>query len=198
MTISGNSTSRTIDCASPKRVGDEEASIIWQSYERFLNHNVFSWLPEYQLFGSEVFHPGEKARQSTESVSLKTGEQCILDEDGILGQPSSGGPQNALTLVNRYGSIFPGIHQASTGIHGEATMAPIYVAPEALLKGSKHLIPADEILIWFEQHIEASTMIHGDIARSGAQSYRVSIDLSDSDVQSRLYQDQEWSIPRQG
>lgn len=153
---------------------------------KYLATNTFSWTPQYQLFGSNTFKDNIQVDVSTNIVDIGLNETSILDERGILGSPKTGGVITAVTLVNDYGSIHPGLNQLSTGIDGRQNSTPIYVAPETMVSGSATLTPVEKVLVWFEQNIETSTIF------STARSRSVEIDLTTSNSATRKYQGQEW------
>jgi hypothetical protein len=172
-----------------KKVGNDDYNVVWQSYTKYLGNNQFSWTPQYQLFGSNVFQSNILVQVSTNVVAIGLGEISILDESGVLGDPSTGGDKNAINLKNEYGSIHPGVNQLSIGIDGKQVSSPIYVSQKVSVKGDTKLSPVEKVLVWFEQDIETSTMF------STARSLSVEIDLTIPDKATRLYKDQEWSTP---
>lgn len=172
-----------------KKVGTAAYNVVWQSYVKYLTDNQFSWTPEYQLFGSNVFQDNITVRVSTNKVTIGLGEQSTLDEEGLLGNPSTGGEQTAITMVNNYGTIHPGLNQLSTGVDGTQISTPIYVAQEPIVEGNVALTPVEKVLVWFEQNIETSTMF------SSARSRQVEIDLTNTNEQTRLYTNQQWITP---
>ena len=172
-----------------KKVGKEDYNVVWQSYTKYLVTNNFSWIPEYQLFASNIFQTQVKVQVSTNLVRIGLGEESVLDEFGILEPPKTGGPDISLNLDNQYGSIHPGVAQLSTGLRGEEVSTPIYVGPKPIVKGETSLTPVEKVLVWFEQEIETSTMF------SASRSLDVEIDLTTTNEAIRLYQKQKWITP---
>lgn len=172
-----------------KKIGDEEYNVVWQAYTEYLANNNFSWTPQYQLFGSNTFQDNLRVAVSTNIVSIGLGELSVLDSAGILEVPSTGGPATSLNLDNQYGSIHPGVSQLSTGIDGQQVSTPIYVAVNPIVKGQTGLTPVEKVMVWFEQHVETSTMF------STSRSMAVEIDMTFTNQATRLYQDQVWSTP---
>ena len=168
---------------------DDEYNVVWQSYTDYLSNNKFSWTPQYQLFGSNVFQNNITVKVSTNLVTIGLGETSVLDSAGILGDPSTGGPETSITLENEYGTIHPGVNQLSTGLRGEQVSTPIYVAPKAAVMGPAVLTPIEEVLVWFQQDIETSTMF------STARSLAVEIDMTSVNSATRLYSNQRWTTP---
>ena len=171
-----------------KKVNDT-FDVVWQSYQDYLQYNSFLWTPVYQLFGSNEFQSNVTVRVQTNTVNIGLGEQSTLDSAGILGPASTGGPTTGITMVNDYGPIHPGLNQLSTGITGQQETTPIYVAQEQIGLGSDVLTPIEEVMVWFEQNILTSTMF------SDARSNSVTIDMTDSNSQTRLYSNGKWSAP---
>jgi hypothetical protein len=161
--------------------------VVWQSYDKFLAGNTFSWIPMYQLFATNTFSGGVQVRADTDPVSITLGEQATLDDAGALGPAVSGGPTDSITLKNNYGLIHPGLNSVSIGLDGVQNTTPIYVAPLAMEPGIDILTPVDMVQVWFQQDIQTSTMI------SSAVSNPVEIDLTTMDSASRLYSNGIWS-----
>jgi hypothetical protein len=172
-----------------KKVGNADYNIVWQSYTKYLVNNTFSWTPQYQLFGSNLFQGNIKVRVATNVVDIGLGETSVLDSTGVLGSASTGGSSTSLNLKNEYGSIHPGVNQLSTGIDGSKVSSPIYVAVKSVQKGDIELTPVEKVLVWFEQEIETRTMF------SSSRSKSIEIDLTNADTATRLYKDQIWSTP---
>lgn len=164
-------------------------NVVWQSYDDYLNTNSFLWTPVYQLFGSNLFKGDLTVEVATNAVNIGLGQQATLDSAGVLGDPSTGGPSTAITMVNDFGPIHPGVKQLSTGILGTQTSTPIYVAQNQIVTGSDTLTPKEEVMVWFEQNIETSTMF------SDARSNATTIDLTKSNTGARLYSDGKWTTP---
>lgn len=164
-----------------KKVGNEAYNVIWQSYDRYLSNNDFSWTPQYQLFGSNQFQANVQVRASTNTVNIGLGQQSTLDQNGLLNQAISGGPDTSITLINNYGAIHPGINQLSTGLDGTQISTPIYVATNQVVTGQVTLTPVETILVWFEQNVQTSTMF------STSRSNAIEIDLTNVNSASRLY-----------
>jgi hypothetical protein len=163
--------------------------VVWQSYQEYLDNNSFLWTPVYQLFGSNQFDANVTVKVQTNTVNAGLGQQATLNEEGVLGDASTGGPSTAITLINDYGPIHPGLSQLSTGIGGQQESTPIYVATDQIALGQDVLTPIDEVMVWFEQNIETSTMF------SDARSNSVTIDMTESNSQTRLYSGGKWSTP---
>lgn len=169
-----------------KKVGTEAYNVVWQSYDKYLSNNGFSWTPQYQLFGSNSFQDNVTVKVSTNIVTIGLGQQSELSPEGLLGSAVTGGPDISITLVNDYGPIHPGINQLSTGIDGKQVSTPIYVATHQVVTGDTVLTPVESILVWFEQNVQTSTMF------STSRSKAVEIDLTFDNNASRLYEDGKW------
>lgn len=171
-----------------KKVNDTY-NVVWQSYTDYLSSNNFLWTPVYQLFGSNEFLGNVTVETATNAVNIGLGQQATLDSAGVLGPASSGGKSTDITIVNDYGSIHPGVNQMSTGIKGTQSTTPIYVAQDPIVLGSDALTPIDEVMVWFEQKIQTSTMF------SDARSNATTIDLTSVDTGTRLYSNGVWTTP---
>ncbi|WP_095132621.1 hypothetical protein [Pseudomonas sp. Irchel s3h14] len=170
-----------------KKVGNEAYNVVWQSYVQYLSNSTFSWTPQYQLFGANSFQANVQVDVSTNLVNIGLGQQSILDNAGLLGSATSGGPDTSITLVNNYGAIHPGISQLSTGIDGKQISTPIYVASAQVVTGQTVLTPVETILVWFEQNVQTSTMF------STSRSQSVEIDLTFDNNATRLYSGGIWT-----
>jgi len=171
-----------------KKVGSNAFNVVWQSYHDYLTNGSFSWTPQFQLFGSNSFVSNVKVKMSTDSQVIGLGETCILDKNGVLQAPTTGGSLTSLTMKNEYGSIHPGVNQISIGITGQQVATPIYVSEEPIVMGDTALTPVEKVLVWFEQNIETSTMF------SDSRSKSIELDLTTINEKSILYKDQKWSI----
>lgn len=171
-----------------KKVGDNAYNVIWQAYDKYLSNNVFSWTPQYQLFGTNNFQANTQVSTQTNLLSIGLGESSTLDKYGLLNPPASGGPSNAVSLVNQYGNIYPGVSQISTGIDGSITSTPVYVTEKASITGTTtSLIPVEKLIVWFQQNAITSMMF------SNVNGTPVEIDLSIADAAARLYSNGQWT-----
>lgn len=169
-----------------KKVGEGAYNVVWQSYHDYLVTNEFTWTPLYQLFGSNVFFADVTVSVSTNLVDIGLKQQSTLNEFGNLEKPVDGPEQHSITMINEYGSIHPGVSQLSTGIKGERISTPIYVAENSIVRGPTNLTPVEKVLVWFEQDIKTSTMF------SNSRSNPTEIDLTNSNDETRLFEDQTW------
>ncbi len=171
-----------------KKVNDT-FDVVWQSYDEYLATNSFMWTPVFQLFGTNEFVGNVTVKASTTPVNIELGQQSTMNKEGILSPASTGGPSTAITLINDYGPIHPGVNQMSTGITGKQLTTPIYVAQDQIALGSDALTPIEEVQVWFEQNIVTSTMF------SDARSNAVTVDMTESNTQTRQYSGGRWSTP---
>jgi hypothetical protein len=169
-----------------KKVGTEDYNVVWQSYDAYLSNNEFSWTPQYQLFASNVFKENVQVNVSTNIVNIGLGQTSTLDENGLLSQAITGGPDVSFTFVNNYAPIHPGVNQLSTGIDGNQVSTPIYVAVNQVVTGNTVLTPVETILVWFEQNVQTSTMF------STSRSKAIEIDLTFDNTAGRLYEGGQW------
>ena len=170
-----------------KKVVEGDYNVVWQSSDKYLAHNTFSWTPQYQLFGSNQFTAGETVVVSTNSVTIGLGETSTLSSAGVLQPPVSGGSPTGLSMHNEYGSIHVGVNQLCTQLDGTIVSSPMYVSAEALLKGIIVLTPLEKVLVWFQQNIAAGTMFC--YARTDA----LELDLTTTNSMTCLFKDQQWS-----
>ncbi|WP_439661278.1 hypothetical protein ACSHWB_07135 [Lentzea sp. HUAS TT2] len=173
-----------------KKVNDTY-NVVWQSADKYLPKNTFTWKPQYQFFATDKFDTTVQVDVSTGPVDVVLGNELTLDEDGNLGKPFSGKTSTAITFNNNFGSIHPGLSAYSKDIHGKATTTPIYVSPEEMVSGSDVLTPVEAVQVWFEQKIKTGTMF------STARSKAIDIDLTSTDSEVRLYSGEAWTTPVQ-
>ena len=172
-----------------KKIGDEAYNVVWQSYSAYLADNVFSWTPQFQIFGTNTFADDVTVKVSTTLQTIGLGQQVTMDPSGVISSASDGGPSTSLTFNNDYGSIHPGVNQVSTGIDGTTSSTPIYVAVDASLKGSTTLTPVEKVMVWFEQNMVTSTMF------STARAKAIELDLTAVNSVTALYTNEDWTIP---
>jgi hypothetical protein len=163
-------------------------NVVWQSSVRYLSTTTFSWTPQYSLFGTNTFAGDVKVVAQTNQLAIGLGEKGILKSSGLLVGPSTGPSPTGVTMVNEYGTIHPALSQIST-LNGATSVTPLYVAEQPIALGQATLTPKESVLVWFEQNIETSTMF------SSARSMDTEIDLTFTNSQTRLYQDQKWVNP---
>ncbi len=176
-----------------KRIAGKGFTVVWQSYTGFLTRNEFSWTARYELFGSTLFLAGARVRVSTNTMGIHPGEKSVLNSAGLLDRPFTGGPLTAITMVNEYGLIHPGLSQESNGIDGSVISTPTHASETLEGLGDHELIPTQEILVWFEQEIQTGTMIRR-IPDRQARSREIVIDLGGGSAATIEYRNQEWSI----
>lgn len=174
---------------------DDFFTVVWQAYDSYLISNTFSWTPQYQLFCSIFFEPGLKVKVSTNSVTIDPGEKSTLSSIGILSHPATGGATLSINLDNNYGSIYPGLCQAATGIDGKRFTIPNYVDQYVSIPGIAQLTPVEKLLVWFEQNIESSTMFvyPTNTLPGNSRSNYVEIDLTLEDAATVSYKDGKWA-----
>jgi len=162
--------------------------VVWRSLGDYLQGTILSWTPQFQLFGTKAFLDSAQVEVLTEPQDVGLGQQCVLDQYGMLRPPSTGGPATAITLVNQYGTVRAGLNQIST-LNGSTLVTPLHVTQSAILIGQSALTPIETLLVWFEQNAGSSTMF------STTRSMSVEIDLTATNSATRLYQNQYWSTP---
>ncbi|AEA43988.1 hypothetical protein [Fluviicola taffensis] len=167
---------------------NEEFDVVWQCYSDYLSTNVFSWTPQFQLFGTNAFIPQQVIKTITNVENCSLGNTCVLNEAGFLEKQKSGGNVGALTMENQYGFIHGGLKQLSTGISGQMLSSPVYVSKLNQLKGEILLTPKDILCVWFQQSIQVGMMI------SKKPSNSISLDLTSEQSLTCLYENQEWKL----
>jgi hypothetical protein len=169
---------------------DDTYNVVWQSYKDYLNNCTFSWVPTYQLFGTNTFQTNITVTTDTDTVPIGLGQTADLDKNGALGAAYNGkGPKTGITMNNAYGPIHPGLLSYSVGPDGKAATTAIYVAEDQIVTGDVALTPVESVQVWFEQNIETSTMF------SSARSKAVQIDLTSVNTAARRYVGGEWITP---
>ena len=170
-----------------KKTEESTYNIVWQSYDGYLTNNYLSWTPQYQMFGTNVLDYNDlKARILTNLVTIAPGETALLLPSGLLQSPTTGGPSTKITMENEYGTIHQGLCQMVTTLNGQQVSSPFYVSKNATPLGKTGVTPQDKVLVWFEQHTETNTTFNG------ARSLSVEVDLTTSNLETRLYSDGKW------
>jgi hypothetical protein len=163
-------------------------TVVWQSYSDYLQNNPFSWLPLYQLFGTNNFTAnGGVVTMNTNSVSIDLGEQAVLNPDGNMEPAVTGGPADGITMINQYGPIHPGLTGVSTGPDGVQRTVPMFVAPLAIATGTDVLTPVERMRVWFQQNVASGATTNQDI------SMAVEFDLTAVDLARATYSQGNWS-----
>jgi hypothetical protein len=171
-----------------KKIADHDYNVVWQSSDKYTTTTTFSWVPMYELFGTNTFKDSVTVKADTKHVRIGLGQTSTLDPAGLLQDAVSGGPDISITMANQYGDIRPGLTQIAS-LGGDSTASqPFYVAPLPIKLGSVALTPVDSVLIWFEQNIQTSTMF--STARSNTQE----LDMTTKNEVSVLYKDGKWSL----
>ena len=85
-----------------KKVGDYEYNVVWKSLDNYLQNNVFSWQPIYQIFGTNEFKENVKVSVSTNNVDIGLGETTTLNSAGNLMNPVTEGPETSINVINEY------------------------------------------------------------------------------------------------
>jgi hypothetical protein len=169
-----------------KKVGNEAYNVVWHADKAFLQNNEISWTPQYKLFGSNIFEDAVKVKVSTDLLNIGIGEKTTLTKNGLFTPISTAQDKTSITLINEFGKIHPGLYQVSMTSNNAPSASPIYVSKEAIVLGTTTLKPVDKVLVWFEQHIETSTMF------SDSRSKAIEVDLTEINEISVRYENQEW------
>ena len=169
-----------------KKVG-ESFNVVWQSMngKQYLAKNKIWWVPAFQIFGCNSFTAGVTVDEQTNAIDIGLGQKATLDQYGTMLPPVSGDQPDSIGLVNNFGPIHPGLSQLVSGADGQVTL-PIYVAEQPIVSGTDYLTPKEEVMVWFEQKIETSTMF------SDARSNSFIADLTNQDTVYLLYTDGQW------
>ena len=180
------------------RVEEGTYNVIWHASSGFMNTNHFSWTHDYDLFATNVpFAPKSVVRPSTTPVSIRPGEQAVLAESGVLGSAVAGGPATGITLVNRSGTISPGLQQTATGLDGTTSTSVTWVAPNPIVRGTATLTPVDKVLIWFEQGATTGAMFSTPqilaLVTTDAVSESIELDLTSVASAGCRYSDEKWT-----
>jgi hypothetical protein len=188
-------------------IENQPYDIVWRAFDKYLESNLFSWTPEYQLLLTSSFANGETPRSVTESGAIESGQQMTLDSRGIFGPPASGNYPDTLAVVNEYGDAYLGFSQMSTGIDNEDAVTPVYVGRDENVSGVIQLKPVDILLVWFETGVQTSTMFSvppmvqstdtnttgQDSAMATARSFAIEIDMTGSETAAIKYEKGAWS-----
>lgn len=180
-----------------KKMCDDTYNVVWKAFGNYLINNVFSWRPQYRLFGSNQFHDGKTVNVSTNAVAVEPGQTATLSSIGILQKPVSGGSPTGFTMRNKYGKIHVGVSQACTRLDGTPVCSPMYVSALEAPKGDIVLTPVDKVLVWFQQDVVSGTMFStvpvNDRFR-GARTDALELDLTETNSVHCQFKEQAWNI----
>lgn len=168
---------------------NDEYNVIWQSSKKYLANNTFLWEPKYAVFGTNTYQTSIQVEADTEVRSAELGQQCTLNENGIMESAVSGTQPLGVTVKNQYGPIHFGMSQVCV-IDGREQVTPIYVSKESRTKGDILLTPKEKVMVWFEANVETSTIFEED------KTNAIEIDLTDNQQQtiSYDYESGAWKI----
>ena len=65
-----------------KKVGDHDYNVVWQSYDKYIHSNDFTWTPKYQIFGTNSFG----GPSTCQSYDEETGDQSQRDDHPRRGR----------------------------------------------------------------------------------------------------------------
>jgi len=164
-------------------------NVVWQSISNYLGSNTYQWSPIFQVFGTNEFVDNVTVNIQTNLVNVCLGQEVTLDSAGILGPASDGGPSTAISFTNEFGLIHPGLAQQLTDPTGIQTILPTFVTPDPIPLGTEVLTPMDEVMVWFEQNIETSTMF------SDARSNSFTVDMTTTNTATVRFSNGEWTTP---
>jgi len=162
----------------------------------------FSWLPTYQVFGTNFFNAGAQAVVETNPVDIDIGQRATMDAAGVLTAEDVGS-SGVITFQNNYGPIHPGLIGTSAGPDGVQRQLPIHVERDAADTGFVWLTPVNVVQIWFQLGATTAMMLSPDKTIPGtivmhSISSIVEIDLTHRDTASVQYQNGAWSTIASG
>jgi hypothetical protein len=163
----------------------------------YLPSTRVSWLPTYQVFGTNFFNAGAQAVVETNPVDIDFGQRATLDAVGVL-KAEDVGSSGVITFHNEYGPIHAGLIGTSAGPDGVQRQLPIHVERDAADTGFIWLTPVDVVQIWFQWGATTGMMLSPDKTIPGtivlnSVSSIVEIDLTRRDTASVQYQNGAWS-----
>lgn len=171
--------------------GGGHYSVVWQSTMNFVRRNQLSWTPYYELFAARQALKGHAVWPMFNGQDMGLGQRATLDRSGMFQRPVSGGPATAITMVNDFGPLHPGLSQEIVGFDGAARIAPIYLDPVMRQPGPVTFTPIDVLLVWFEAGIGAGSIFSRDRTQRGA----IEVDMTAADTATRLFSNGAWSTP---
>lgn len=170
-----------------KKVGDYEYNVVWKSLDNYLQNNVFSWQPIYQIFGTNEFKENVKVSVSTNNVDIGLGETTTLNSAGNLMNPVTEGPETSINVINEYRWIHFGISQLSKNADGEMESTPIYVSKNKMEKGTASFTPVEKVAVWFQSNAYTSTMF------VQMETNHIELDLTGNESAKVKYENGKWS-----
>ena len=167
---------------------ESNPAIVWQCFSGYLQNNPFSWVPQYEVFGTSSFNVGGVVTIDINAAAIALGEQITLTADAVFLPPVAGAPRDSLVVENQYGQqIHLEFSRASTGPDNVQRTTPIVVTPALVGPDFFAFTPVDRVRVWLQPDIVTGAIINPDIPNS------IEIDLSAKDFGKLLYQDGKWS-----
>lgn len=184
-----------------KTIDGEAYDIVWRAFDTYFANNSFSWTPDYTLLMTNQFTSGEKLFPNSQSKPINIGQQTTLNNAGTFGPSITGQYPDSFEMINECGNIYAGINQSSIGIDDKKIISPNYISQTSNVPGPILLKPVDELLVWFQQGVETSTMFSvspmlqptNSFAPASSQSFAYEVDMTNSNNMTINYENNKWS-----
>lgn len=158
----------------------------------YLVNTTIGFEDTYQIFCCQSITDKEAVTLATNSVLISRGQKIVLDEAGVFSAPEAGDGGRSLTLINRYGNIYPG-YSRKISYGGKEAFLPAFVAPAVSIKGTYTLEPQDTVQVWFGQDAKNSVFMRDllPLRKGAGRSNSIEVGLADGGVEI-CYQGGNW------
>ncbi|KAJ7037246.1 hypothetical protein C8F04DRAFT_1093049, partial [Mycena alexandri] len=128
-------------------------------YTQYLANNQFKFQEQYQVFGGNKFGSGALVEAQTLPVNIAFGKVAVLQDTGVFQAAKDADNKKELldgatfAVNNDYQAICIGVNGYING-----TFLPIHLSRQ-LVTGSIELQPKVELMVWFSNKEQTSSMI---------------------------------------
>lgn len=170
-------------------------TVVWQAYKEFYPNSIFSWENTYKVFATNSFAKGKQVTVRSNEEAVTLGQIITLDSNCIFNSAVDGGLKTAVNIKNDFGSVYPGLFQTCKRVdNDDKVCAPVFLMPTVSIRGTAEIMPADKLLIWFEQDIQAGTMINKSSSEFNARSKFTEVSFHEESEHSIKYENQTWKV----
>lgn len=177
---------------------DEAFTVIWYATDQYQVSNQIELKDEYEMGASNGVIPRKEVKIDFSHTPIQIGEQCTINNYGILSPSITGDTPDAMVLDNQYGLLHPVLLRSGIGIQGEPFCNPVYVSHSKILPGIVELFPGYEIKIWFAQSALSGTVLPEEkwkVMRS-ARSREIIIDFEKRNSPELYFENFNWKITK--
>ncbi|MEN3349209.1 MAG: hypothetical protein V7632_2844 [Bradyrhizobium sp.] len=161
--------------------------VVWRCFSDYLEHNPFSLIDQYEVFGTSSFKIGEVVTIDTETMAIAPGQQTVLTADAKFLTPTDGTPGNIIINSGYPDPIHIGFSNTLTGPDNVQQTTPLFVSDAVTNFSTYVYLPLDKLQVWLQQNAVTGVIINADVVNAAM------IDLTKKDFVKLTYQNGEWS-----